>query len=447
MTWILLGINLITMWIALRKRVLPYAIFTSIFIILVVGQAFQIQDDLKTTYSLSYTFSFISERGFQQALWYVFGVSIISLALGVLFRGYSQHSQPVQLYQFLPSRLFYAVFLGTLSAISCILIFVVVGLSNFLNMSRPGMIPGATLFVMLMSIGIFPLLLKILYNSKICKSDIACFALSLAVTGGFSRIHVIVYIIILLISIYYSRGWADRHLNFRAIFTFASFAIGVTIFFFVAGALRDAQNHTQGSISDLIEFSLNNPTATQLSLTFTYRNSIEGMSGVSGAFTQFLNAPDTVHHDYGLYAVLRGLFQIFPSSIKEKMQGFSDFIADLYWYHKPGGNVSPGIEMSFVSFGWAGMLFYPIAFFVSSWLIPLVVLRHRLTPRTKLTAYMFIGCGVFYVRGSYDSWLGYSFAYAVIIFLVWPLFANGFVKSIHNSNLKYKPTMATDIRI
>ncbi len=58
-----------------------------------------------------------------------------------------------------------------------ILIFGVVGLSAFLNTSRPGNQSGATLIITLMSMGVFPLLLKLMFPGRVKRGDIICFGI------------------------------------------------------------------------------------------------------------------------------------------------------------------------------------------------------------------------------------------------------------------------------
>lgn len=423
MTWILLILNIVTLVISTKKRVLPYSIFTAIFLFLVVGQAFQLQADFEQSSALYYPYSTISERGFSNALWYVLIVSLVSLILTWSAKGYKAYEHPRSLYSFAPSRTFYAIMLAILCLVAGILIIGVVGLSSFLTMSRPGNLPGATLFITLMSIGIFPLLLKVICQNKIRSGDLACFGIALFVTAGFSRLHVILYLLVLLTALFYARGWADRAFSVKTFLLFAVFGVILLFFFFTLGAIRDALNYTRGSIGELISYNLDHPETSLLSVQYTYRVSIEGMSGVAGAFTEALTDPGQVQRDYGTSAGLDGLAQMLPAVAKDSIRDVITSVQSLYWYQKPAGNVSPGIETSFVSFGWFGAFLYPCLFFAVAWKFPMLSLSRKLSPQLKLVSHMFIGCGIFFVRGTWADWIAFSVSYAIIILLVWSLFS------------------------
>ena len=160
MTWIILLLHLATLAVALKKRVLPYFLFTLYFLFLVVGQAFQIESDLRDRSSVSYLYAFMTREGFGQALWFLFDSSVLSFALVLLADGYKRGTQLPTLRSFEPPRFFYVVMFLFLSGLAGVLIFVVVGLSTFLSSSRPGFESGSTIFLTLLGFGIYPLLLK-----------------------------------------------------------------------------------------------------------------------------------------------------------------------------------------------------------------------------------------------------------------------------------------------
>lgn len=397
-------------------------------IFLVTGQAFQMQADLKASSFTAYAFSRITEAGFRQSLWYVLVVSILSLGFAVFSDGYQSPPPLREEYRFAPSYLFYFLLLGLECAIAFVLIVAVVGVSAFLTTSRPGAVPGATLFIVLMSIGLFPLFLKVAYKSPVQVADWACFVIALGVTAGFSRLHVILYSFALLVVVYYRRGWVNRPITFRMVFAFTISGVLLTAFFFGFGALRDAQNYTHGSIKDLIQYNMNHPEKSLLSLDLTYRLGVEGMSGLAGAVSEAREKPSVVHRDYGVQIALDGIAQLLPSFLKQLVGEQIDTIEDWYWYKKPAGNVSPGLETSFVSFGWFGMLVYPILVFLFGWTIPMKLFTFNPTPPLMLCFLMTVGCVPLLVRGKVSTWFAFSLAYCVIILLIWPLFATCFCR-------------------
>ncbi len=359
-------------------------------------------------------------------MWYFLIVTIISFVLAVVSRGY-QPSPPLHKeYRFTPSYLFYAILVSFECMLAAVLIFAVVGFSAFVGSSRPGTQPGATLFIVLMSIGLFPLFLKLAFNGKIGKIDLFCFVLALAVTAGFSRLHVILYSFALLVVVYYRRGWVSRPISFGMVSAFAFFGLLLTAFFVGFGAIRDAQNFTQGSVKDLIQYNLDHPEKSLLSLTFTYRVGVEGMSGLAGAMSEAAENPSQVHRDYGAEVALDGITQLLPAFLKQVVSNQIQVIQDWYWYKKPAGNVSPGLENSFVSFGWLGMFVYPVLVFLVGWTIPVKILRLNPTPPLMLCLLMTIGCVPLAVRGKWSTCFAFSIAYCVIVIAVWPLFASCF---------------------
>lgn len=426
MLWLILSLNVATVVIAAKKRVLTYAILTLETIFLVTGQAFQLQADLKSSSFTAYAFSRVTEGGFRQAEWYVLVVSLLSFGFAVFASGYNPPPSLSEEHRFTPSYMFYFLLLGFECAVAFVLIVAVVGVSAFLTQSRPGAVPGATLFIVLMSIGMFPLLLKLAYKSRVQVADWVCFLLAVGVTAGFSRLHVILYSFVLLIVVYYRRGWVMRPITFRMICAFTSLGVLLTAFFFGFGALRDAQNYTQGSIKDLIQYNLNHPERSLLSLDITYRLGVEGMSGLAGAMSETSENPSVVHRDYGVQIALDGISQLLPSVLKQLAGEQIETIENWYWYKKPAGNVSPGLETSFVSFGWFGMLVYAILIFLFGWAIPMKLFSFNPTPPLMLCFLMMVGCMPLLVRGKLSTWFAFSLAYCVIILLIWPLFANCF---------------------
>ena len=426
MLWLILVLQILTAVIAAKKRVLPYVVLTLATIFLVTGQAFQIQDDLTKSSSALYAFSRITDAGFTSATRYLLVSTIISFLFTIIFKGYEPPPRLPSECRFQPSGLFYGIMLGFEFALAKKQNNKKKNKTTKKKTSRPGTQPGATLFIVLMSIGLFPLYLKIAYRSKVVLADLLCFALSLAITAGFSRLHVILYSMIVLVAVYYGRGWALRPITFKMVLIFTVAGFLLTSFFFIFGALRDAQNFTKGSISDLVRYNLDHPEKSLLSLEFTYRTSVEGMSGIAGAMGESIGNPAQVRRDYGAQSALDGMFQLLPSALKQLFQEEIETVQNWYLYKKPGGNVSSGLETSFVSFGMAGMVIYPAFVFLFGWIIPMKALRQNLSPPLMLCLLMAIGCTPLTVRGKWSTWFAFSIAYCVVTFIIWPLFATCF---------------------
>ncbi len=397
-----------------------YALLNAIFLFLVTGQAFQIQGEFDTRHTIQYLFNFMSDLGFEMALRYVLAISLISLILALVSRGYRRISISERSYSFAPRDSFYVFLFLFLVLVSAVLIFVVVGLDDFLHSSRPGYSGGSTIFIALLFVGIIPLLLKILCRSKIARGDVACFLLTFVVSGAFSRIHLILYLTAMLLAYFYSHGWADRPITPMLLAKLLVFGAVAGVTFFGIGALHDAQNYVQGSLGDLIGYILANPEKSILSIQYNYRVGVEGMSGIAGAFTQYLSDPNSVHRDYGVSSVFAGVVLSMPGFLKTYAASLTDLSNDLNWY--PFSIIPTGAESFFMSFGWLASFLYPAAVYLLGWYLPLRVLATRVSPKMMLIANIFFACSIFFVRGSIASWIAFCVTYAVVIFISWPFF-------------------------
>jgi len=317
-----------------------------------------------------------------------------------------------------------------LSGLAGVLIFVVVGLSTFLSSSRPGFESGSTVFLTLLGFGIYPLLLKIVYNNRVRFGDVACASVPVLVSVGFSRMHVILYVTTVLTAMYYGWGWADRRIRPYAVVGFGIVTLAAALLFFAIGAIRNAQSYTGGSIGDLWRYNLEHPEKNMLSMDVMYQRTVEGMSGLTGAFTQASEAPQSVRNDYGAGWIMEGIVKALPGAVKARLNGVEETILSYNWYDQ--SIIAPGIETSFTSFGWLGVFFYPLAFFAFTWKLCLFLVNHPLSPPLKLCGFMVLGCGIFFVRGSLAAWIGYVIAYSVTILCSAPLWGL-WVVPIHKS--------------
>lgn len=424
MIWTILVLNLLTVIISFKKRMVLYSLLTAILAFLVTGQAFQIQADLDRSHTVDYLFNFISDVGFHSALRYILGISFLLLLFAAFSTGYQKEPRPEPGLSFVPSRRFYVSLFILLCFFSVLLIFVVVGLSEFLTSTRPGFQHGATIFLVLLYLGLLPLLFKILYKRPIGFGDVTCFLVSFAVTGAMGRISAGFYMLIILLALYHTRGWIDRPITPRMIGLFSLFGLAAVAFFIAYGAIRGAQAFTSGSLSDLIGYVIEHPEKSVLSLEWNYRFDIEGMSGVAGAFTQYLTKPYSAQHDYGAAWILTGMTQWWPAFLKPYASQLEDFGAGLGWY--PYSIVPTGVETFFTSFGWPAVILFPVCMYLIAWKLPLKFQRAHLSPFGTVVAYVLMAWTILFVRGPLTVWIAFSFSYTAVTFLFWPLFARQF---------------------
>jgi hypothetical protein len=418
--WTILVINLLTTVISFKKRMVLYSLLNVVLALLVTCQALLIRSDLERSYTANYLFNYINGVGFDSALLYVFGISSVLLLFALFSSGYRRTSRPGLALSFVPDRAFYVSLFTLLCIFSAVLIFVVVGLSEFLNSTRPGFQHGATIFLVLLYLGLLPLLFKIIYKGRIGFGDLACFAVSFFVTGATGRLSAMFYMVIILLALYHTRGWADRPITPRMVGVFLLFGIAALVLFIAYGAIRGAQAFTSGSLSDLIAYGMEHPEKSVLSLEFNYRFDIEGMSGVAGAFTQYLAKPNDVQHDYGAAWILTSMNQLLPSSLKP----YASALNNLGWY--PFSIIPTGVETFFTSFGWSAIILYPVCVYLLAWKFPLKFQRAHRSPFGTLVGYVVMAWAMLFVRGPLTVWIAFSFVYPAVAFFFWPMFARQF---------------------
>ncbi len=66
-----------------------------------------------------------------------------------------------------------------------------------------------------------------------------------------------------------------------------------------------------------------------LSMDVMYQRSVEGMSGLAGAFTQAAVAPQSIRHDYGVEWITQGVMLALPGPIKAQLSGIEDALRPL----------------------------------------------------------------------------------------------------------------------
>ena len=388
MIWIILALNILTVAIAFKKRMVLCALLNAVFLYIVTGQAFQIQGDLDHARSVWYLNNYINDLGFHLALWYVLGISCVSLVLSICLRGYAPKDLPPPTLSFAPSRGFYFLLFSFLCVCSFILVFLVVGLSQFLHSSRPGFQSGSTIFLVLLFLGTVPMLIKLLYRCRIERGDILCCLASFIVTGVFSRTDLLFFLVAMLLAKYYSGGWAEARVTVGLIARFAGFGIAAAFIVIGIGAIHSAENYVSGSLSDLVQFLLEHPEKSVLSIEYNYRVGVEGMSGIAGIFTQYLSYPNSIHHDYSASWVLQGMLQWLPGTLKLSARNLEALSAELNWY--PFSVVATAAETFFMRFGWLATLVYPITLYVLCWYLPRRIMSAKLSPLSNVIGYVFM---------------------------------------------------------
>lgn len=408
-----------------RKKMIAMAIYLFFFCFLTLGQAVYLKGELQDLGWAIVLNSYISQRGFDFAALYVMLFSFGMVVLVALAPRYRRRVESN--YIFLPSKRFYLGVLLFLLGTYFTLIFGVVGLGEFLTSSRPGYQSGATVFIVLLCVGVFPICLKLALGQIPSRWDIVLFLLSVLMTGAFSRIHSIMYLTMVAITAYYGLRWAERRFGFRRIFVAASVAILGGSIFFVVGAARDALNFSSGGLAGVVDFLINNPDKSLFSLEYNYTVGVEGMSGLAGAMSYADSTPSAVLYDGGLYPLARGALQWIPGFAKALLQSAFDWLERFNWYS--GSIVSPGIEDSFKSFGWLGFIVFVGLHYLFIWR-PVKLIEASRKPKILLRNYLLVALSIFMVRGSWFVWVAYLVTYSILFAIIWPVFANQIRKKL-----------------
>lgn len=421
------ALTLLAIVLSFKKRMAAMAIYLFFFCFLTLGQANYLSVEIEELGWAAVLNSYISPEGFELAKIYVLLFSVAILSLVVVAPPYRSRIDSV--YLFLPTKRFYLGLSAALVFIYVTLVFVVVGLNEFLTSSRPGYQSGATVFIVLLCIGVFPIIVKLGLGQMPSRWDFVLFLMSLFMTSAFSRIHSIMYLTMAVLAAFYGLRWAERRLGFKRYF-FAALAIVLgAILFFLVGAARDALNFSSGGIAEIIDYLSNNPEKTLFSLEYNYSVGVEGMSGLSGAMTYAHSTPSAAVYDFGIYPFIRGALQWIPGFAKALLQDAFDWLEQFNWYSS--SIVSAGIEDSYKSFGWVGFLVFAAMHYIFIWM-PVKNLERAVRPKKILLNYLVLGLSIFMVRGSWFVWIAYLVTYAMIFFASWPIFSRYVVRRRHS---------------
>ena len=387
------------------------------FVALTHIQAFYILNDLISDDSTVFINTYITRRGFFWACIYLFIVSSGLFIISVASKNSRKNEKLNYKYMFFPPIYFYPVMFLFILSLAYLLIFIFIGAGSFIEQSRPGLESGTTVFLILLSVGVYPIIIRFLTGDKPKKWDYSCLIATIISTILFSRIHVILYIISVIFAYYYGGG-CYLIKSLPRFVAKSGFIVLLGVIVFVGfGALRDALNFT--TIDNVFRLLNENPDAIRLlSIEKNYRISVEGMSGLASAITYYFNYPSTVSFGLGIDWIISGLLQPLPGSIKTLFISIYDLINSFNWHTLT--IVASGLETSFTSYFIFGPFIYIIIFYLISWRLNSFLLDKSIHPYKRLVVIIFVSNSIFFVRGSMGHWIGFLIAYLLILLMLRP---------------------------
>lgn len=420
-----LSLNIASIAFLIHKRHYILSLLIVVFAILHTAQAFLMFTDFETSNVNVYLNNVVSKSGYASSLLYLFLISFFIL----VFSGFIPRHCPVFINirtpRFLRFRFLFIYLLLLLSILW--LISSVGGVNTFLYSSRPAAIGGATLPLVFLSVGIFPLLISRLLDQKITLNAKVSFVLSMIITLLVSKINFFAYCItsFLVFSNFtdfkrifpaMSSGTLSdlpalstnriRRNPSTSILKTLSFAIVILSLLFFAGYYRDSLNSSHSSALGL-DFENARQNVFQ-DISLFYNVAIEGQSSIAGAFT--LSENTTTLTDFGLTLVMKSLYQLTPSALKASFVGLVD-LNQFYWY-KLAIVPSSACDL-LMAFGWLGSFLFPVLLF---WIYR-SLLYFYYSSSSIFLKYSFaiqIGLLIFLVRGSLFIYISFALAYFLI---------------------------------
>lgn len=409
------------LYICFIKKNLPFFVFIISIIFLYLVQSFYINLDLSKGLSPDFLNAVITYDGFEYALYYV-NVTILLITLSTFF-GNKFNNKIIIVNDFInlnSKNYLLIIFINLI--ITYYLVFNVVGLSNFLEQSRPGLESGTTILLSFLILGFVPINLKYLCAIRPNLLDIACVSLSAIVFALFSRIHLLVYGLSVLICYYYGSGLNNKtqyKLIIRIIF-YVGILLGI---FIIIGAVRDSLSYT--TIENSIEYIINNQDNSLVSFERNYRIGIEGMSGLSSSISRYLNG-EKINWGYGIDVMIFGIFQSIPGFMKDNFITFFEIFNDIKTNSE--SIVSSGIENSFTSFFILGPFVFAIIFFFLS-----DILLNKIFDNNgifyKLYIVNLISNTLFFIRGSWYHWVAYVISTSFFMLFFYIFFKQCIIKN------------------
>ncbi len=400
-----------------RKNNLISFVYSAVFVFLVVGQAIHISLSLFHNKVSRYLFNYITPEGHFLAslllLYIVVILTLLEIRFSLRFTKSNLNFECPEKEVLVKSSLvmYYMILFVFWLIVSAVLIKMVGGINNWLFTGRP-IASGATVFILFYGFVMYPLLIKIASRIKTSFFDFFLFFLSFIMMFSFSRIMA-VFFILGIVSYYIV---ADVNLQRRNKWLIVILGIFLTALFMGYGTYRNVVSKNM-NLDYFVKILLNNPQLSLFSLDLNYRIGVEGMSGFSGAMSDYLNNPD-FRAALGI-PVLASIFQFVPILFRDFFSQIKSYILDFYWHS--GSIVSSGLEDFFVYFSFFGIILYPFIFFMFSYGIESSIRKIVATDKSIINVRLLLlatltSFGLQIIRGSMYFLVQYIVAMLIIMF-------------------------------
>lgn len=412
-----IGVSGVAALLALKKGALPYALLILSLVALTHIQGLFMLDDVEKYGEVSVLWTFTTKEGFFWACVYIFAVSFTLL----LFSLASRSVKPLHgngKYQYVSSKISY-VLISSILMSAYVFALYLVDFESILQNTRPGNASGVSIILALCIIGVVPISFRLLLGEIPNKTEASIFLGAMLMAMLFSRMHLIVYVLMPSLAAYYGVGIYRIRVTLRFYFKLFILLALFVMLFLALGAFRHALNYT--SYSTVLQYYANNPAEQSLlAIDLVYKIGVEGFAGLASAISLYIDQEYSFKSLGGIDILILGILTGLPSQLKVFFVEFYDILSPFNWHNATV--VQSGLESSFVSFFVLGPIVFCLFFYLIGWRLNKIIANQNESPFLRLIVLTFVSNGVFFVRGSWYAWLAFFSTFLAIIVVLYPLF-------------------------
>jgi len=359
--WLYFHMAVLTV-IIVREYLRPYQrnlfvlLIAGTFFILVSGQAWWMLDRLCSNdmAGMTHLYQYVSISGARTANFYV-GLAVLAFAFSYFIkdrrRSYIANVSPDIIKHSIINKKTY-IYIYVCVIVVAILLTESAG-GFYTSITNPGLnfSYGVTMFLILLSIGKFPILQKIAYKQQINLADASLFVLVFFFTLINARMNAIFIFLQLIILVNYcGREFSRRSLLMAPLFVFT--------IFIVFGLYREFSSRGGFVAAELDSSFFVDYLDISMVIEWFYALNVEGFAGLAGLLTHEEYTARGIDHDFGISNFVF-ITQFIPGVLRTDQSlpfyHFSEFLRSIYPY-KDGSVISPGIEIAYSNYGILGVI-------------------------------------------------------------------------------------------